>query len=145
MEDYNSNLNKDYKYLYFKYKKKYLELKNIQSQLGGGKRYLKQQIDRDPLILTPSGIPNHKLNKFLLKPQINFLIKECSKDKKFSKLCTDKNISSIVTIIFTYEQNNQNLLKDLPSISKNLKLSEQFIRLVIENHQLWKKKNFILK
>lgn len=145
MEDYNSNLNKDYKYLYFKYKKKYLELKNIQSQLGGGKRHLKQQIDRDPLILTPSGIPNHKLNKFLLKPQINFLIKECSKNKKFSKLCTDKNISSIVTIIFTYEQNNQNLLKDLPSISKNLKLSEQFIRLVIENHKLWKKKNFILK
>ncbi len=145
MEDYNLNLNKDYKYLYFKYKKKYLELKNIQSQLGGGKRYLKQQIDRDPLILTPSGIPNHKLNKFLLKPQINFLIKECSKDKKFSKLCTDKNISSIVTIIFTYEQNNQNLLKDLPSISKNLKLSEQFIKMVIENHKLWKKKNFILK
>ena len=145
MEDYNSNLNRNYQYLYFKYKKKYLELKNIQSQLGGGKRYLKQQIDRDPLILTPSGVPNHKLNKFLLKPQINYLIKECSKKKKFSKLCTDKNISSIVTIIFTYEQNNQNLLKDLPSISKNLKLSEQFIRLVIENHKLWKKKNFILK
>ena len=136
MEDYNSNLNRNYQYLYFKYKKKYLELKNIQSQLGGGKRYLKQQIDRDPLILTPSGVPNHKLNKFLLKPQINYLIKECSKNKKFSKLCTDKNISSIVTIIFTYEQNNQNLLKDLPSISKNLELSEQFIRLVIENHKL---------
>lgn len=145
MEDYNLNLNKDYKYLYFKYKKKYLELKNIQSQTGGGKRHLKQQIDKDPLILTPSGVPNHKLNKFLLKPQINYLIKECSKNKKFSKLCTDKNISSIVTIIFTYEQNNQNLLKDLPSISKNLKLSEQFIKMVIENHKLWKKKNFILK
>ena len=52
MDKYNLNVKKDYKYLYLKYKNKYLELKNIQSQSGGGKRYLKQQIDRDPLILT---------------------------------------------------------------------------------------------
>ena len=110
---------------------------------GGGKRYLKQDSGRDPLILTPSGLPNHKLNKFLLSPEINYLKKECKKNKKFSKLCDEQKISSVINLIYNYEQTNQNIKKELKSASKQLKLSEDFILFIFENHKLWKKKHFL--
>ena len=129
---------------YLKYKKKYLDLKKmINFQNGGGKRYLKQEIDKDPLILTPSGMPN-KMNKFLLQPEINFIKKKCSKNKSTAKICTDQNVSDLLTYFFTSEQTGYNPSKDLEIISKKTKLSKDFINSVLKYHKLWKS-DFFLK
>jgi hypothetical protein len=134
---------------YLKYKKKYLELKNLELknlivvQSGGGKRYLKQEIDKDPLILTPTGMPN-KMNKFLLQPEINFIKKKCSNNKSIAKICTDQNISDLLTYFFTSEHTGYNPSKDLEIISKKTKLSKDFVSSVLKYHKIWKSE-FLLK
>jgi len=134
----------DYHLKYLKYKKKYLELQNmIASQSGGGKRYLKQEMDKDPLTLTPSGMPNI-MNNFLLKPEINFIKKKCIKNKSTVKICTDQNISDLLTYFFTSEQTGYNPSKDLEKISKKTKLSTEFINSVLKYHNIWKS-DFLLK
>ena len=115
----------------------------IASQSGGGKRYLKQEMDKDPLTLTPSGMPNI-MNNFLLKPEINFIKKKCIKNKSTVKICTDQNISDLLTYFFTSEQTGYNPSKDLEKISKKTKLSTEFINSVLKYHNIWKS-DFLLK
>ena len=52
-------INNDYFYKYMKYKNKYIKLKTLENNLkGGGKRYLKQETEDDPLLITPTGKSN---------------------------------------------------------------------------------------
>ena len=111
-------------------------------QSAGGKRYLKQEIEKDPLILTPSGKPN-KMNKFLLKPEVNFIKKKCSKNKNSSKLCTEDNISDLLTYFFTSEQTGYNPSKDVDNITKKMKLSKDFVKSVLKYHEVWKTDHFL--
>ena len=123
----------------------YINYENTESnidQLAGGKRFLKQDIDKDPLILTPSGKPT-KMNKFLLQPEINFIKKKCSKNKDVSKMCTEENISDLLTYFFTSEQTGYNPSKDVDNIIKKTKLSKDFVNSVLKYHKVWKKDHFL--
>ena len=127
----------DYYSKYLKYKKKYLSRKN-NIQDGGGKRYLKLDINQeDILTITPLGSPKI-MNNFLLKPEIDFIKSKCSKDDKLKKFCKEDLIGEILTQIYKSENNNENI----KHIEKDSKTSPEFINHVIKSHNQWKNDSF---
>ncbi len=139
-------MNNKYFKKYLKYKKKYLDFKNKlehQEQQGGGKRYLKHDdFEKDPLLITTTGTPK-VLNKFLLQPEINYIIKKCSKDKNLKKYCSDKNILNLLTQFFNSEQTGIKISKDIDVISKNSSVPESFVKETLKYHNEWKSEHFL--
>ena len=132
---------------YCKYKNKYIQLKQSLTQQGGGKRYLKgNQLDKvnkeDISTITPIGSPTI-MNTFLLQPEINFISKKFSKDKKLKKFCKAEIISKIVTEFYKYQQNGESSKNNLDNISKQLKVSKEFTNYVLKNHNIWKEDHFL--
>ena len=131
----------NYYFKYLKYKKKYIKLKN---QEGGGKRYLRgENTENDPLVITPSGTANNINLKFLLQPEINFIKKQCSKDKKLSKECNDENLTKLLGEFFKSEQIGYDINNDISNIASKNKLSSDFILSVLKFHKTWKNKHFL--
>ena len=145
-----------YKKKYYKYKKKYINLKNeikdscaSLDMIGGGKRYLKgDNLDKvkvnkeDIMTITPIGSPT-VINTWLLQPEIDFISKKCSKDKKLKKFCKSENISKIITEVYRFQQNGDNFKKNIDEVSKNSKLSKEFILSVFKEHETWKQDKFL--
>ena len=141
----------NYEKKYIKYKKKYInicnQLKEIENQKGGGKRYLRQdKLDKvskeDIITITPIGSPT-VMNTWLLQPEINFISKQCSKKNDLKKFCKSEIISKIITDIYNFQQNGDNIKKKLDELSKKYKVSKEFISTVLKIHQDWKKDHFL--
>lgn len=131
----------DYKHLYLKYKKKYLIEKKKSEQKGGGKRFLKSNVnEEDILTITPIGSPK-QMNNFLLLPEINYILKKCSKENSFKRFCKKEEISDILTQIYKIEMNN-GLIKDNIKKIKS-KSTTEFVQDVVKHHNQWKNDNFI--
>lgn len=131
----------DYKHLYLKYKKKYLIEKKKSEQNGGGKRFLKSNVnEEDILTITPIGSPK-QMNNFLLLPEINYILKKCSKESSFKRFCKKEEISDILTQIYKIEMNN-GLIKDNIKKIKS-KSTTEFVQNVVKHHNQWKNDNFI--
>jgi len=114
---------------------------------GGGKRYLKgDKLDKvnkeDIVTITPMGSPTI-LNSFLLQPEIEFISKKCSKDKKLKKFCKSENISKIITEFYRIQQNGDSIKKNIEIISDITKVSKDFVSNVLKYHQSWKKDHFL--
>ena len=89
------------------------QLKDLRESVmaGGGKRYLKgdklDKVDKEDIsTITPIGSPTI-MNTFLLKPEIDFISKKCSKDKKLKKFCKSDIISKIVTEFYKNQKYGQ--------------------------------------
>ena len=83
------------------------------------------------------------MNTFLLQPEINFISKKCSNDKKLKKFCRPEIISKIVTEFYKYQQNGESSKNNLNNISKQLKVPKEFTNYVLKNHNLWKEDHFL--
>lgn len=133
----------DYKHLYLKYKKKYLMKKKNLEQEGGGKRFLKSNVNEDDILtITPIGSPK-QMNNFLLLPEINFILKKCSKDNSFKRFCKKEEISNILTQIYKIEMNNGHIKDNIKKI--NSKSTTEFVQHVVKHHNQWKNDNLISK
>ena len=133
----------NYYFKYLKYKKKYIVMK-LKNQEGGGKRYLRgENLENDPLVITPLGNPKNINFKFLLQPEINFIKKQCSKDKKLAKQCNDKNLNTLLGEFFKSEQVGYDISNDISNIASKNKLSTDFILSVLKFHKTWKNNHFL--
>ena len=94
------------------------------------------------MTITPIGSPT-VINNWLLQPEIDFIIKKCSKDKKLKKFCKAENISNLITQIYKSLHNGENIKKNIDEISKQTKIPKDFISMVIKYHESWKQDKFL--